>query len=226
MKRITVLTLALMTIGLIAFVGCNKLDDPVAPDTQELIFSANIPMETEMCVPSEFNEATLEKPAMLLTPNDDPFYPKRPIKYMTPLGRILKELNLTEEQKAQVREFFNQYRECVKAAMMALRESEKQIIDQANQARRQVMEQLKNGEIDRQTAMEQLRQINQRTREALLNNPVRQQTLEQLKNCWETLITNIKNILTEEQNALFDQLLAKYRDNRGGGKGNGGGTRP
>jgi Spy/CpxP family protein refolding chaperone len=226
MKRITVLAIALMTIGLIAFVGCNKLNDPVSPNTQELILSANIPAETEMCIPSQLNEATLDKPAMLLTPNDDPFYPMRPIKFMTPLGRILKELNLTDEQKAQIREFFNAYHDCVKSAMTALRESEKQILDQANQARRQVMEQLKSGAIDRQTAMEQLRQINQRTREALINNPVRQQTLEQLKNCWDTLISNIKSVLTDEQNALFDQLLAKYRDNRGGGKGNGGGTRP
>ncbi len=226
MKRLPALAIALMTIGLIAFVGCNKLSDPVAPNTQEFVYTANIPIESEMCISSDYSEANFDKPAMLLSPNDDPFYPMRPIKYMTPLGRILKELNLTDQQKEQVKEFLAQYRDCVKNAMTALRESEKGIIQQANQERQQVIEQLKNGQIDRQTAWELMKQINQRTRDSLINNPVRQQTLEQLKNCWDTLISNIKSILTNEQNALFDELLAKYRDNRGGGKGNGHGTRP
>ncbi len=226
MKRLSVLAIALMTIGLIAFVGCNKLSDPISPDTQEFVYNANIPFESEMCISSDFSEANFDKPAMLLSPNDDPFYPMRPIKYMTPLGRILLQLNLTDEQKEQVKDFLAQYRDCVKNAMIALRESEREIIAQANQERRQVMEQLQNGEIDRQTAWELMKQINQRTREALMNNPVRQQTLEQLKDCWDTLVANIKSILTDEQNALFDELLAKYRDNRGGGRGNCPGTRP
>ncbi|ROL58220.1 hypothetical protein D9V84_00350 [Bacteroidetes/Chlorobi group bacterium Naka2016] len=223
MKRLTVLAVAILTLGLVLFSACNKLDNPTNPTTENMIYNANIPYETEMNVPSDLSEATIDKPAMLLFPKDDPLYPERPIKYMVPLGRILKQLNLTDEQKAQIQEFMQAYRDCVKSALMALRESERQILQQANQARQQVREQLQSGAITREEAWQQLRQINERTREALINNPVRQQVLQQLKECWDTFIANIKSILTDEQNALFDELLAKYKDNRGG---KGPGTRP
>jgi len=64
--------------------------------------------------------------------------------------------------------------------------------------------------------MEQLRTINQETRQALMENPVRQQVLQQLKDCFDALINNIKSILTDEQKALFEELLAKYKDWRPG----------
>lgn len=223
MKRITVLAVAILAVGLVLFSACNKLDNPTNPSTEGLVYNANIPIETEMNVPSDLSEATLDKPAMLLFPKDDPLYPERPIKYMVPLGRILKQLNLTEEQVAQIREFMQAYRDCVKNALITLRESEKQILQQANQARQEVREKLQNGEITKEEAWQLMRQINQRTREALMNNPVRQQVLQQLKDCWDTLINNIKSILTDEQKALFEQLLANYKDNRGG---KGPGTRP
>ncbi len=225
MKKLSVLGFALAAVVIFSFLACNKLDNPTNPTSESFVYSVTIPYETEMNVPSDLSEATFEKPAMLLFPKDDPLYPERPIKFMVPLGRILKELNLTEEQVTLVREFMAEYRECVKNALLPLRESERQILQQANQERSRVMEQLKNGEIDRQTAMEQIRQINQRTREALMNNPVREQALQQLKECWENLIANIRSILTPEQQALFDELLTKYKNNRGG-KGTGPGTRP
>lgn len=225
MKRLSVLAVAILAFGLFVFSACNKLDNPVNPNTESLVFNANIPFETELNIPSDLSEATLERPAMLLFPKDDPLYPERPIKYMVPLGRILRELNLTEEQVAQIREFMLAYRDCVKNAMIALRESERQILENANQERQRVMEQLRNGEIDKDQARQLMRQINERTREALMNNPVRERVLQQLKDCWDTLIANIKSILTDEQKALFDELLAKYKNNRGG-KGSGPGTRP
>jgi Spy/CpxP family protein refolding chaperone len=223
MKRLTVLLIAVFAAGLVIFSACNKLDNPTNPNTEGLVYNANIPYETEMNCPSDLSEATLEKPAMLLVPKDDPLYPERPIKYMVPLGRILKQLNLTDEQKTQIQEFMLQYRDCVKSALATLRESEKPIIEAANQQRRQVLEQLKNGEIDRTTAMQRLREINQQTRDALINNPVREQVLQQLKDCWDTLINNIKGILTQDQLTLFEQLLANFKDR---GKGMGPGTKP
>ncbi|MCX7909507.1 MAG: hypothetical protein N2560_08335 [Ignavibacteria bacterium] len=225
MKKLAVLSSLVLVFGILIFTACNKLDNPVDPNTEGIVYNSNIPFENEMNIPSTLSEATIEKPAMLLFPKDDPLYPERPIKFMVPLGRILKQLNLTDEQKTQVREFISQYRDCVKNALMALRESEKTIIEGANQARQNVMEQLKNGEIDKETARQLLKQINERTREALMNNPVREQVLQQLKECWETLIANIKSILDDNQKALFEELIAKFKNNRGG-KGSGPGTRP
>ncbi len=147
MKRLTVIAVAILTLGLVLFSACNKLDNPTNPTTENMIYNANIPYETEMNVPSDLSEATIDKPAMLLFPKDDPLYPERPIKYMVPLGRILKQLNLTDEQKAQIQEFMQAYRDCVKSALMALRESERQILQQANQARQQVREQLQSGQL-------------------------------------------------------------------------------
>ncbi|MGQ9819856.1 MAG: hypothetical protein ACUVQ1_08040 [Candidatus Kapaibacteriales bacterium] len=224
MKRSSLLLLAIFSIVAFAFTSCDKLSDPISSEEQGLFTTVSIPDESEMAVPSTYYECSIENPANLMEPKDDPFYPERPIKFMTPLGRILRELNLDSLQIEQVKSFLAEYRDCVKNALQTLRESERLIIQAANQERRQVLDDLKNGIIDRQEAFRRLMQINQETRNALINNPVRQQVLQQLKDCFTTLIDNIRNILTSNQKALFDELIQKYRDKRNGGTGPG--TRP
>lgn len=219
MKRYSLVLLAMFSIVVFAFISCNKPTDPISIEVQEMITTVSIPDESEMAIPSTYFECSMEKPANLMEPKDDPLYPERPIKYMTPLGRILRELNLDSLQKEQVRTFLAEYRDCVKSALQMLRESERLIIQAANQERRQVLDDLKNGVIDRHEAYRRLMQINQETRNALMNNPVRQQVLQQLKDCFATLIDNIRNILTDEQKALFDELILRYRDKRNGKPG-------
>jgi Spy/CpxP family protein refolding chaperone len=216
MKKLSVLVLSIIAIAIVSFVACNRASDPISPTTEELVFTANIPSEADMMVVSDITECTMEQPMGMMFPKDDPLRPERPIKFWLPLGRILVQLNLTDEQKEQVKAFLLEYRDCVKGALQTLRESERAIIQAANERRHQVIEDLKNGVIDRQTAMEQLRTINQETRQALMENPVRQQVLQQLKDCFDALINNIKSILTDEQKALFEELLAKYKDWRPG----------
>lgn len=214
MKRYSLVLLAIFSIATFAFVSCNKGTDPIGPDTPEWFTNVSIPDEDEMAIPSDFSECTMENPAFMMGPKDDPLYPERPIKYMTPLGRILHELHLDSLQKEQVKAFLAEYRDCVKNALATLRESEKAIIHNANEQRRQVLDSLKNGLIDRWEAYRRLMEINHQTRDALINNPVRQQVLQQLKDCFTTLINNIRNILNDEQKALFDELIQKYRDKR------------
>lgn len=216
MKKLSILAFSIITIVVVSFVACNRASDPVSTTAEELVFTADIPSEVDMAVVSDITECTMERPMGMMFPKDDPLRPERPIKFWLPLGRILVQLNLTDEQKEQVKAFLQEYRDCVKEALQALRESERAIVQAANEQRRQVMEDLKNGLIDRQTAMERLREINQTTRQALMENPVRERTLQQLKNCFDNLINNIKGILTDEQKALFEELLAKYRDWRVG----------
>lgn len=221
MKRYSLVLLVVFSIAAFAFISCNRLTDPISIEEQEMITTVSIPDESEMAIPSTYFECSMEKPAYLMEPKDDPLYPERPIKFMTPLGRILRELNLDSLQKEQVKVFLAEYRDCVKNALQTLRESEKLIIQAANQERRQVLDDLKNGIIDRLEAFQRLMQINKETRNALINNPVRQRVLQQLKDCFTTLIDNIRNILTDEQKALFDELIQRYRDKRNGGMGHG-----
>lgn len=216
MKKLSISVLSVIAIAIVSFVACNRASDPITPDMEGLVFTANIPSEVDMAVASDVTECTMEQPMGMMFPKDDPLQPGRPIKFWLPLGRILVQLNLTDEQKEQVKTFLLEYRDCVKGALQTLRESERAIIQSANEQRRQVMEDLKNGVIDRQTAMERLRTINQETRQALMENPVREQVMQQLKDCFDTLINNIKSILTDEQKALFEELLAKYKDWRPG----------
>lgn len=218
MKRSFLILFALLSFTTIAFVGCWNHSDPVRPESDDMLLTVTIPDESEIAIQSDFNECSMEKPAYLLIPKNDPLYPERPVKYMTPLGRILRELNLDSLQKEQVRNFLAEYRDCVKNALQTLRESEKQIIQTANDQRQQVLQDLKNNVIDRGEAYRRLMEINHEIRQALINNPVRQQVLQQLKDCFTTLINNIRNILTDDQKALFDELIQRYRDKRNGGK--------
>ncbi|MBM2813288.1 MAG: hypothetical protein HW421_50 [Ignavibacteria bacterium] len=127
-----------------------------------------------------------------------------------PFGRLLHALNLTDRQKAHIVVFHKGFRDCNERIMHALRESEKEIIDHANRARHYVLQQLKEGKIDRQVAHQKLREINARTRQALHDNPARERARLALHDCFCNMLRQIRSILTEEQLPLFDTWMRQY----------------
>ncbi|MDQ1266262.1 MAG: hypothetical protein QG635_1414, partial [Bacteroidota bacterium] len=135
--------------------------------------------------------------------------PVRNIKFI-PLGVILRQLKLTDDQKPQILEFLREHRDCVKEARQALMESERPIIQRANEERKAIAEAVRSGRIDKREAMKMLQELNQRVRQALQDNPVRAKVEAMVKRCFCQLFANIRTVLTEEQLPLFDRWVAAY----------------
>ena len=124
------------------------------------------------------------------------------------LRGILRELALTEEQKEQARDLMAAHRDCVKGPLAAICATSQEIIQAVNEELRALVESLRNGEIDRAEAREQLKELNQRAREAIREDPDNLDQLVALCECKLTLFDNFRAILDEEQQEAWDEWVA------------------
>ncbi|MBI2794288.1 MAG: hypothetical protein HYX66_06545 [Ignavibacteria bacterium] len=125
-----------------------------------------------------------------------------------PFGRLLKALNLTDDQVSQVRGFLADHDTCVRAAMGDFKASMRGIIARAKAARAEVLAALQAGDITREQAREKIRAINADARAALKNSDARNQAREAMKACDDEFLASLKGILTEEQLAILERYLA------------------
>jgi len=135
---------------------------------------------------------------------------------------IMARLNLTAEQRAQIEILHRQKIECEKAAMQALRISEKTIRDGFKAQRDVIKDAIKAGTITREQARTQMRALEIQEREALKNNPARTIYEAAKKACTDTFNAGVRALLTEEQQAIWDAFIANRPvngDPRGKGKG-------
>jgi len=124
------------------------------------------------------------------------------------LRGVLGELALTDEQKEQIRDLMAAHHDCVRGPLAAICATSQEIIQAVNEEVRAIIESLRNGEIDRAEAWEQLRELNQRAREAIRKDPDNLDQLVALCECKLTLFDNIRTILDEEQQGIWDDWVA------------------
>jgi hypothetical protein len=128
------------------------------------------------------------------------------------LGRILRALDLSEEQRAAISEDLLAHHDCMREAMLALREAEYELISAANEDRRAIYEQLRNGELTREEAQEAIRQIFEDLRNDLENDEGVQAARAAVEDCFDTLFENIAGELTEEQLEMWNEWLENYEE--------------
>lgn len=218
MKRTMFMKTAIAAMALLIAFGLNSCDKengvnvagdyeylsvalPDVDNSQSEIVDATLEDDVDMCL---VERPMGEKQAMGMENQGR----HRPIKQFHPFARIFRQLELTAEQKEAVRGYMTEHHDCMKEAMMALRASEREIIQEANQARRAIMQNVKDSVITRAEAREQLRELNADTREALQNNPARAEAREAMCECLLALYANIRATLTEEQQAIWDEWVA------------------
>ena len=120
------------------------------------------------------------------------------------LGSILRDLSLTEDQRAQLRELMAGNRECVQIPLQDFREANQDVIAAANEQRQAIIDALQNGDITNEEAKEQLRELSENTREAIRNNPDNEPFKEALCACKLTHFDNVRAVLDETQQATWD----------------------
>ncbi|GBD07705.1 hypothetical protein HRbin21_01536 [bacterium HR21] len=178
-----------LLLWLLGTSACQKSDQITAPD-QTLV--PEIPHVEALA--STVSGGTLEEDLALLTPPSD--------RRRAPI-HVWRCLNLDSAQRVAVLACLRTYHDSVRAVLKTLRDSERQYWQEARQMRRAVMDSLRQGLLDRQTAAQRLREIAQWLREQLQNNPVRQWAAEQLQQLKDALCACVSAVLTGEQQQIW-----------------------
>jgi len=153
--------------------------------------------------------------------NNGPFGPRGPrgpfgrggpsglgARFGNHLGHILRDLSLTENQRAQLPELMAGHRECVQEPLQAFREANQDLIAAANEQRQPIMAALQSGDLTREEAREQLRELSESTREAIRNNPDNEPFKEAMCACKTANFDNVRAVLDETQQATWDAWVA------------------
>lgn len=226
--KLTKLTLALAAAALIiSFTACSNSDssNPLADNTnQASILSNSVLYSPDLTV----DDDPIENPTSLTIlscidgTEDREGYRNGEAKMgprgaFFPMGRIFRYLDLDTAQIRQVIGFMKIKNDCTKALLVALRESEKAIMEDAKAKRDVIIAGMLDGSITEEDGIAQLRELRAATKAALEANPLREETIVKLKDCEDIFLASVKSILTEEQASKWDELTAaleKWRESR------------
>ena len=177
-------------------------DDPAFVISEEGLDAENQAI-TDLTLDSDAN-VNFEEPAEAFRPPQRP--PKRGPRM--DMRFILRKLDLTEQQFESVKVIMIDFHKCQWNIRRAFFANIKPKLDNVNTLRREIIQKMRDGEITRQQAIRQLRELNKRFREA--TRPMHERFMQAVKNCHESMISSILEILDEEQKAMFIQWLRKY----------------
>lgn len=213
MKRTTAMLSLMAGAAFALMVGMTSCSNsgataPVSTDNVQALYMTTIPNPEMEELP--ISDASLDLQMMPMPPQGD--------NRRLPFGDLLRALKLDSTQIAAIRALLADHEACMKSATEALRASEKAIVDAARAQRDAIVAQVKAGTLDRKTAGEQLRALNQATRDALKNNPLRADAITARKACDDAFFTALRGVLTERQAAILADWLAR----RAAGTPNGG----
>ena len=222
--KITALLLVAMLIGL---ASCE--DMPYGDDTG----LGEIPGEMQLMLTDlnevdelEISEASLEEefdiPFMYASEESDEACSEKPMirgkkrgdreGRHHPLGRIFKEMELTEDQQAQVKAFMEENKECAGGLFSELRANSRTYKEEANLLRKPIIESVKAGELSKEEAKASLELIREDIRSEMSTDEDRQAIIAAIKACREELLNKISSILDEEQLAKWEEFLSKMAD--------------
>ncbi len=127
------------------------------------------------------------------------------------LGLIFRRLDLTEAQVTDIRALMKTYHESLRPLLVAFQDANKEIVKAANEKRKAIMEDLKNGVITRQQANEKLRILNNETKQKIKDNPASIRITNQICQLNKKLMEDIKALLTSEQVVKWDQMTKRIQ---------------
>lgn len=122
----------------------------------------------------------------------------------------LDTLNLDSLQIDSLRAAAHNFHRCRVFHITQIRLINLRIIQAGNQERRDLIQQYLGGQLTLPQLFHQLRQLNNRIKYALRNNPAKQRHLHALRNCFRRFIHRIKAILTPQQWQLFIACLRAH----------------
>ena len=226
MKK-TLLTMAIVAVGLlIGLSACNKGDNPWDPngDDHGMLVTQAVPDEympyfdaEEFTVEGDLNTADIE------------VYPefngrdgrdrgdngncgdKWRDRMKNRHGRgfelriLLRNLRMDKDQILKFREILDGYRDCVHDVMIATADQRQEIMAKAREAKMDIIQKFRAGEIDRTEAIKELRELYVKVKEAMDELVDK----DAICNCYLRMLHQLYGILTPEQQRIFKVWLEK-----------------
>jgi hypothetical protein len=128
------------------------------------------------------------------------------------MGLFFRQLNLTDDQKTQVRDLAKVFQQNMKPLVAQFYAANKAIIDSANVSRRQIMDDVKSGKITRADAASKITALNQATRSLIQSNPASQSVKAAMCNERDKLFAGVKAILVGDQITKWNTWVSNIQN--------------
>ncbi len=125
------------------------------------------------------------------------------------LGLFFRRLNLSDQQKSDLKALMVKFHDDMKPLVQQFRDANADIIKATNIARKAILDQVKAGTMTREEAKTALKDLNDRTREQIKNNPATQTIKESMCALRATLFSDIASKLTGEQVTKWETFSSK-----------------
>ncbi len=112
---------------------------------------------------------------------------------------LLDSLALTNAQKGMIRKAVSIHHHCLRGAFAKVRAHNIQVVHRGNLARRDLLQQLRSGQITRAEFKRQLSALNKSIRNALINSPDRKRVMQSLRDCHKDYLRALHRILDPAQ---------------------------
>jgi Spy/CpxP family protein refolding chaperone len=217
---------ALLVLSLFGLVSCDKIDGGNGPEdgeTDEPIIFTSISEFDEIDVSGSLSEkldAThvygyeekLEGSERAMKGKRGPKRgPKKGAKKHDQRG-VMGKLDLSDEQKEQIKTFADARKECASGYFELLREVTSSVLEQFEGQREAIVAEYQAGNITKEEAGDQLEALKNEVKAALEGSAERTALIEELKACQETYRENVMSILSEEQLAIWEDHCNKEDD--------------
>jgi len=126
------------------------------------------------------------------------------------LGRIFYQLDLSEDQRAELKTLMEGNRECLAEPFEQFREAAKEIMEGKKEQVRSIRDEVKAGGLTREEAHEQLKMLNETTREEIENCEACVEAREAICACNNSLFESIGTELTDEQLEVWNEWLSEH----------------
>lgn len=218
----------LPALFIVALIGCNQTNEVEQPQTVNFDSPQFIILDNSDIL-NGIEDGTLDSEIKFnqslfgysfLTMSRD-FKPGNPLlnginwmknfDFSKQLGLILRRLNLDEPQRNEIHELMKGYHEGLRPLVKEFLVANEQIVKDANQQRKEIIEKVKKGELTRQEGAEQIKQLNLATRESIKNNPETIRIIDQICQLNSKLLKDIRALLTPEQQIRWDRMTQRLK---------------
>jgi len=211
MRFVSILTFFVLIAGL---VGCDSggSSSPNDVDTRSFNSDSFAIVDSEDAF-AKFEEATLDREMAMgsIFHHGDGDFVRHHMHSHGPgshLAPVLFRLGLDMDQLRQLRVIIIENRVSVREAFEGLRAANMALIEQANIERRAIIDAYEAGEITREELEQQMRTLNERTRDAIRANPANEEFLQRICDSRLDLFEAIRAMLSGTQVAEWDNWVA------------------
>lgn len=212
LHKLSLLFLSFLTA--LIFIGCEDNSVDVGENSEQLISATDYALMDEAEIMTDLGEATttqnMEWGANVPQDSKRKFLKPRPKRIY--FGKILRELELSDEQHTQIKSLIEGHRTAAKSIHEDFKLQVQDIIDSAKAERDEIVEKMKAEEITKEEARELLKVLNEETKAEIESTEAYLNAKAELCVLKKELVEEITLILTEEQKTEWNNWLDNLED--------------